>query len=34
MQKYAVNQHGGLGHWAWKVPFDPIEPQSLISKHG
>ena len=29
----AINQHGGFGHWAWEVSFDPNDLQSLINKH-
>lgn len=30
----AVNQHGGFGHWAWDVSFDPKDIGGILAKHA
>lgn len=30
----AVNSHGGFGHWAWDVSFDPNDIEGILAKHA
>jgi type III restriction enzyme len=30
----AVNAHGGFGHWAWDVSYDPKDVEGILTKHS
>jgi type III restriction enzyme len=30
----AVNEHGGFGHWAWAVSFDPADIPGILATYA